>query len=144
MQPLDTTTARSAGEHSRTIRLLVMTAWLALAVPAVGLVQVAFVVENNPSITSTSTDAMLAFFGGAAIGLALWIVLMLIVLRRNRHDLRIGHQTIWLLLVPWLPALGTWFLLRGPISGGAGAGLAVVVLLSGWFMVWSRATDPLR
>ena len=125
-------------------RLAVFTAWLALVVPLTAVIELAFILNENPFIASTDRAAAAAFAGGAAIGLAIWMLCMRIVIRRQRRHFRVHAHTIWWLLAPWLPALGTWYLLRHPLSGGVAATAAMVVLLAGWFGVWRAATVALR
>lgn len=135
-------TSTSAGFTA--FRLAVFTAWLALAVPLTAVIELAFILNENPFIASTDPAAATAFAGGAAIGLAIWMLCMRIVIRRQRRHFRVPNRTIWWLLAPWLPALGTWYLLRHPLSGGIAAVVAMVVLLAGWFGVWRAATVALR
>ncbi len=136
--------ASTLSGEAAVLRLLMLTAWLALAVPLAGVIEVAFITGENDFLTPADPAVEVAFAGGAAIGLAIWTLSMRILLRNQWLVPDLHPATLWRLIGAWAPAIGTWLLLRVVASGAVAGGVAVAVLVTGWYMVWRAAVIALR
>jgi len=131
--------ARSRSASSSVLRRTVTTAWIALLVPIIGVALAVVVGRSDADLSSSDPIVTLAFLGGAAIGLALWVVGVSSLLRR---PLGRGAPKLspWLLVAAWPVAIVVAIVVNLVFNnGGAAAGVGTVVALGWWWGCWSRA-----